>query len=408
MKGGVKMKIKKLLKKEIYLIFCLMLMQIMVTPEIIIAQKLEPIRIGALLPLTGVSAEDGLQQQRAVNLAFDEVGWQIAGRQIKLFVEDDANTPSVGLTKLKKLFHNDKIDILIGPMSSAVALAIHPFIRDNKILTIGIMAAAEELNTGGNFVKSWFRVSYCAGNQTGNVVAYAAYKRGYRKGVFIGADYVTGHAEARGVKRVFEKLGGKMVQEIYVPLGTMDMAPYLVKIDPTADFITTFFFGADAPRFTRQYVEYGLKGRIPLFTFGSAVDLPYLKAHGEAAIGMESVYHYCENLNIPEMKKLRKTFIEKYKTDIGWAVDAAYLAARVVILGLEAVKGKIEDVDKVVEAIEKLDFISTRGRFRFGPEHNPIHDYYLRRVEMVEGKLQNVVVEVFKDVGQGWMPPSIK
>ncbi len=391
------------LTKGFVSIFSLALL-LMSIPEITIAQKLEPIRIGLLIPRTGPFAEDGQNFIRSINIAFDEVGWQVAGRQIKLFVEDDAYAPAVGLTKVKKLFLSDKINILIGPESSAVALAIHPFIRDNKLLTIALAAAAEELNTGGNFVKNWFRVSNCAGNQTGNVAAYAAYKRGYRKGAVLMPDYVAGYSETKGFKRVFEKLGGKIIQEIYVPLGTMDMAPYLVKIDPTADFIYAWLHGADAPRFVKQFTEYGLKGRIPLFAFGSLVDLPVLDAHGEAAIGIESVYHYCENLNVPEIRRFRKTFNEKYKVDIGWAADAGYMAARVVILGLEAVKGKAEDVDKLVEAIEKLDFTSTRGRFRFGPEHNPIQDYYLRRVEIVEGRMQNVVKEIFPNVGQGWMP----
>ena len=90
--------------------------------------------------------------------------------------------------------------------------------------------------------------------------------------------------------------------------------------------------------------------------------------------------------------------------DISWAAEASYLAGKVVTLGLKAVGGNVEDTDKLVGAIEKLDFMSPRGRFRFGDLHSPINDYYLRRVEMVEGRMQNVVKEIYPNIGQGWMP----
>lgn len=104
------------------------------------------------------------------------------------------------------------------------------------------------------------------------------------------------------------------------------------------------------------------------------------------------------------MVKFRKAFLDKYKIDVSYAAETGYMAAKVVILGLQAVNGNDEDIDKLTAAIEKTDFASTRGRFRFGPEHNPVQDYYLRKVEKVDGRLENFVKETYPNIYQDWMP----
>jgi branched-chain amino acid transport system substrate-binding protein len=361
-----------------------------------------PIKVGLMVPLTGFAVEDGKQYSRGVNLAFEEVKWNIAGRKVELVTEDYAYNPTVAVQKIKKLFYNDKIKLVIGPSATAACLAIHPFIRENKILDIALMGTTDKLNDEANFTSNWFRVSFC--RQISNVAAYAAYKKGYRKAVVVVPDFVSGYDEIAGFKGVFEKLGGKVIQEIRIPLGSIDMAPYLVKFDSNADMTFAFFFGEDAPRFIKQYNEYGLKKRLPLIVHGAAIDLPYLKTLGEAAEGVESAYFYCESSNIPEMQKFRKAFNDKYNVDVSYAAEAGYMAGRVLILGLQAVNGDDEDIDKLSAAIEKLDFKSTRGRFRFGKNHNPIQDYYLRKVEKVDGKLENVVKETYPNIYQNWMP----
>lgn len=388
--------------KRILVILCIIAIVGLWAVRATLAAPKEPIKVGLMVPLTGFAVEDGKQYSRGVNFAFEEVKWEIAGRKIELVTEDYAYNPTVAVQKVKKLFYNDKAKLLIGPSATAACLAIHNFIRDNKILAIALMGTTDKLNNEENFTKNWFRISFC--KQISNVAGYAAYQKNYCKAVAVVADFVAGYDEIAGFKKVFEKLGGKVIQEIRIPLGSIDMAPYLVKFDPNGEVTYAFFFGEDAPRFIRQYSEYGLKNRFPLLAHGAAIDLPYLKTLGEAAHGIESVYFYCESSNIPEMQKFRKGFIDKYNVDVSYAAEAGYMAAKVLILGLQAVKGDEEDIDKLAETIEKLDFKSTRGRFRFGTNHNPIQDYYLRRVEKIDGRLENVVKDVYPNIYQDWTP----
>lgn len=366
------------------------------------ASKPEPIRVGLMVPLTGFAVEDGKQYSRAVNLAFEEVKWDIAGRKVELITEDYAYNPTTAVQKVKKLFYNDKVRLLIGPSATAACLAIHGFIRENKILTIVLMGTTDKLNNDENFAKNWFRTSFC--KQNANVAGYAAYNKGFRKAIAAVPDFVAGYDEVAGFKKVFEKMGGKLIQEVRIPLGSIDMAPYLVKFDSDADVAFAFFFAEDAPRFIKQYSEYGLKRRLPLIVHGATIDLPYIKPLGEAALGVESVYFYCESLNIPEMQQFRKIFNNKYNLDISYAAEAGYMAAKVLILGLQAVKGNDEDIDKLAGVMEKLDFKSTRGRFRFDPRHNPVQDYYLRKVEKIDGRIENVVKESYPNIYQDWVP----
>jgi branched-chain amino acid transport system substrate-binding protein len=160
-----------------------------------------PIKVGLMVPLTGFAVEDGKQYSRGVNLAFEEVKWNIAGRKVELVTEDYAYNPTVAVQKIKKLFYNDKIKLVIGPSATAACLAIHPFIRENKILDIALMGTTDKLNDEANFASNWFRVSFC--KQISNVAGYAAYNKGYRKAVVVVPDFVAGYYEIAGFKGVF-------------------------------------------------------------------------------------------------------------------------------------------------------------------------------------------------------------
>ena len=244
-----------------------------------------PIKIGWIGPLSGVSAEDGAKVLRGTKLAFEEVKWEIAGRKIELLVEDSPMDPSVALAKLKKLYHDDKIDILIGPYSSASGLAVRDFYNDNKILTVSTMASVAAL-TQEKFSKYFFRI-WNASGQVSPFEGWALTKLGYRTVTFFANDFAAGRDAVTGIKKGFEKFGGRVLQEVYFPLGrTMDFAPLLAKIDvdKPPDVVYVWAVGGDAVRFVKQYADYGYK-KIPLITDCAVVD-SYLPAQGDAALGV--------------------------------------------------------------------------------------------------------------------------
>src|SRR5436305_14327552 len=88
----------------------------------ILAQTRAPIRLGNLNSFTGAIAYAAENNLNGMNLYFDSIGWQIAGRKVEIIKEDDQFNPQVGLQKAKKLVESDKVDMILGVQASNVAL----------------------------------------------------------------------------------------------------------------------------------------------------------------------------------------------------------------------------------------------------------------------------------------------
>jgi branched-chain amino acid transport system substrate-binding protein len=357
--------------------------------------------------MSGFYSHGGTHTTQGMKLAFDEVNWEVAGRKIQLIIEDDGWDIGVGITKAKKLVLDDKVDMMLGPHNGQVILALRDFFIENKMIHISPIADESAL-TRDKYSKYFFRANKDAVADCYHVAGYIAHKKGFRKMIYIGADFLPSRECNRGFKEVFEPLGGKIANEIYVPFGTTDFAPYFAKIDPkTTDAIHVFFFGGDAISFVKQWSEYGLKGRMPLIGEGIN-DGALLLAEGEAALGMETVSNYSAALNTPENQKFVATYEKKYGMPIDFHADLGYVTARVALLGLQQVKGDTKDTDRLIQALEKVNFKAPRGPFRYGPNHSPIQNFYLRQIAKIDGKLGERIVETYTDIGQGWLPKELR
>src|SRR5215471_17823497 len=87
------------------------------------AQK-GPIKIGLILPETGPLAANGKDMANGLQLFFEEQGWKLAGREVKLNTEDDEGKPPTGLAKARSLVESQGVHVLMGPLSAAVGYAV--------------------------------------------------------------------------------------------------------------------------------------------------------------------------------------------------------------------------------------------------------------------------------------------
>lgn len=369
-----------------------------------------PIKIGWIGPLSGISAEDGAKMLRGTKLAFEEVKWEIAGRKIQLLVEDSPMDPSVALVKLKKLQHDDKIDLLIGPYSSASGLAVRDFIHDNKILTVSPQTSVAAL-TQERFSKYFFR-TWNASGQIAPFEGWALTKLGYRTVAFFAPDFAAGRDQVTGVRKGFEKFGGRVLQEVYFPLGrTMDFAPLLAKLDveKPPDAVYVWAVGGDAVRFVKQYADYGYK-KIPFITHTAVAD-SYLAAQGDAALGAFTFFWYGHTLNTAENRRFKKSYADVFGAEAAKILaphdEQGYLAGKIVVKGVQAVNGNTKDVDGMIRAIEKLEFEAPRGPFKFY-QHNGVFNEYLWQVNRVEGRLLTTVVRGWGPIRQGWFEDGLQ
>lgn len=363
-----------------------------------------PVKVGVMLPLSGVFSPNGQDALDGLRLYFDKVGGQAAGRKIDLVVEDTQGKPDVGLTKARKLVEGDKVSILTGIVSTGVALAVNPYARDKKVpLVISADAGANDLTVPGPLLNPYLvRVSQ-NGRTTAATGADWGYKQGWRRVSVVASDYAGGLDTIGGFTNAFCKLGGQIVQEQYPPLGTADFGPFLANLNRNVDAVVFFTPGADGLRFTRQYIELGLKNRIPLLDiYGQAAYEPNLPQLGDGGIGLLSTLHYTPMIKTAENEQFVKDFRSKTKRTPSDNGPDGYVGARAIVEAIKAVDGKLDDTDKFMRALKGVKFPSPKGDIALDQYGQVIQSMYIRKVEKVGGEYANVPVASYDKLDQFW------
>jgi branched-chain amino acid transport system substrate-binding protein len=359
-----------------------------------------PLKIGLVLPYSGVYAVLGESITQAMELVFARENWTVAGRKIEMIKEDDEMQPPVGIRKTEKLIESDKVDILTGPVHSGILMGMRDKVHNSKTVLIVSNAGADAISR--ERCSKWiFRTSFSNWQPNQPMGAWVA--KNVSKDVFIMApNYQAGKDQLGAFKETFVPAGGKLVGEDYPKLGETDYAPYLTKVRQSgAKAVYAFFSGTDAVNFVKQYASFGLKQTIKLTGAGFLTEPDVLPAQGASALGVITGHFYTPLLDNGANHKFVKEFRDKFfgKMPDGFACQG-YDTAEVIVRALKAVNGNTQDKDKLVDAIAKVEFDSPRGRFRFDPKtHNVIQPYiYIREVREVYGGLNNVPIDKVADV----------
>src|SRR5499427_525899 len=362
----------------------------------ILAQTRAPLRLGNLNSFTGAIAYAAENNLNGMNLYFDSVGGTIAGRKIEIIKEDDQFNPQIGLQKAKKLVESDKVDMIVGVQASNVALAVLNYAKQQKAFYV-VSGAGTDAITWDRY-PYLFRTSISA-YQLSTPMAGWVYDNLGKETVTTASDYAGGRDVIAQFKGPYLAKGGKVIKEIWPPLGTTDFSPYLVDIKSINPPVTYDFMpGADAIRFIQQYTEFGLKEKIPLTGF-TIIDSLTISALGKSALGVISATTYTDQVNNPESKKFVADYQTKFKALPDIFSDYGYVGARAVAEALQAIDGDAGNKDKLAEAMSKVKFNAPRGPWRMDPVvHNPIQDIHLCQVIEKEGKVTSKVLTTFKEV----------
>ena len=361
-----------------------------------------PVKLGLLVPYTGVFASNGYDLTNGFELYMEEVGWQAGGREIQLIKEDSEMNAQVALQKTRRLVEGEEIDIMTGVVSSTVAYALRDYIVGNQVPFIIANAGAAGL-TGEKGSRYIFRVSFANGQYEYPMGDYAYNKLMLRKVVVMAPDYAAGLEKAKGFMDSFKENGGEIIQEIYPKLGTTDYAPYLAQVDKEADAVWVHFSGTDSIKFVNQYADYGLKDKLPLLSSGDLVDESSLPQQGDAAIGIISSHHYSAALDNPQNKEFVANYKDKYDEEPCQFSYQGYLAAKVIVDALEALNGDVNDTEKLLLAIKSVQFNAPGGPFTFHSKtQNVIFNTYIQKTEKIAGKLVNTVIDTIPDADNRW------
>jgi branched-chain amino acid transport system substrate-binding protein len=359
-----------------------------------------PIRVGLVTVKTGPLASGGIDMERALQQFMKERNHTLSGRKIELFVADSGGVPAQARTKIQELVERDRIHIMIGPLDAASALAADDYIRQQRLLTLSVAAAEDMTQRKPN---PWFTRGTSTSSQCAQPLADYCYRTlGYRRMVTIADDIAYGHEMCAGFQRVFEDLGGRIVQKTFPPLTVPDYGTYLAQLKTNADGIFLGFAGSNGFRYLRQFNEYGLKGKIVPVGGMTALDEAVLRNMGDEALGIVTSCWYSAEIDNPINRKFAAAFRSDWKYDPGFYAAATYVEGAVLEATLQAIKGNIEDKDAFMKAVRSLKVDTARGPVAFDQYGNVVGNVYIRKVERKQGRLVNSVIHTYPNVSQFW------
>jgi branched-chain amino acid transport system substrate-binding protein len=365
------------------------------------AQK-KPIKIGFLAPLTGGAAQIGRDMVNGFEMYLDEAGQQIAGRKVEVIVEDTAGNPGTAITKFRKFAESDRVDMVVGEAFAHIGYALAPKAEEFRMPTIFPVIAADDL-TQRKTSKWVVRLGWTGSQPSHPFGEYAAKTLGYKRVAVFGTDYAFGYEVVGGFQRTFEEAGGQVIQKLWAPLGTTDLAPYLSQIKREADAAFIIVVAASALRFPAQYQDAGLRGRLPVIGGAVIVDESILPSFGDEALGIVTPLMYSAALDTPVNKRFVAEYRKRYGKIPSYFSETCYTSGRWINEAARAVGGSVEDREKFMAAFRKVEIPDApRGPVKLDAWGNPIQNIYVRKVERKGGELQNTVIHTFTAVSQFW------
>jgi branched-chain amino acid transport system substrate-binding protein len=368
------------------------------------AQK-GPIKVGFLASTTGGGAAVGKDMLNGFTMYLDEIGHQMMGRKIEVIVEDTQAQPPIALTKLRKLVESDRVHILAGAFLASEGYALAPKVDEYQVPMLFPVVSADDL-TQRKPTRWVVRTGWTSSQPNQPFGEWVARTLGYKRVVTVGMDYAFGWEQVGGFQRTFEEAGGQVVQKLWPPLGTTDFAPYLSQIRRDADAVFAVMVAASSLRFPKQYADAGLKARIPLIGGGTSFDEFVLPSLGDEAIGGVSPLIYSAALDTPANRRFVKEFRTRFGKVPGYYAETCYTAARWIHEAVKGIEGNVEDRDKMLAALRKVDLVDApRGPIKLDAYGNPVQNIYVRKVEKRDGELWNTVIHTFPAVSQFWKYP---
>jgi branched-chain amino acid transport system substrate-binding protein len=362
-----------------------------------------PIKIGFTTDLTGIAAQPAKDMVNGLTMYLDEIGHQMAGRKVELIVEDSQGRPDVAISKLRKLVEHDKVHITAGVLFGHLGYALAPKMEEYRIPSLITVAASDDLTQRLKF--RWVvRTGWASSQPSHPFGEYAAKTLGYKKVVVVGSDYAFAWEVVGGFQKTFEEAGGQVIQKLWVPLGAMDLAPYISKIRRDADAVLTMVAGAPTLQFLKQYQDAGLKGKIPLIAGGPAVDESLLPSMGDEVVGTVSPLIYSGALDTPANRRFVQEYRKKFGKVPSYFAETNYTSGRWIHEAVKTINGNVEDREALLAALRKVELADTpRGPVKLDAHGNPIQNVYIRKVERnKDGELQNTVIVTIPAVSQFW------
>ncbi len=362
----------------------------------------DTIKIGVVGPFSGPFALQGKNFKAGIDAYMAMNGSKVGDDDIEIIYRDVPQAdPAQSKALAQELVVKEGVQYLAGFYFTPDAMAVTPLLEQANVPLVIMNAATSAIVTKSPLV---VRTSFTTW-QTSTPIAKVAKDAGVSKVISVVSDYGPGVDAENAFKAGFEAAGGQVVEAIRMPLATNDFSPIMQRIkDSGAEGVFAFLpSGPTTLGFVKAYNENGLKsGGIKFFAPGDLTQESDLPALGEAALGIQTTFHYAVSHDSPE----NKTFVEAAAKAIGNPAElsfpsvGAYDGMHVIYKMIEATGGE-QDAQKAVDAVKGLSWTSPRGPVSIDPESRHItQNIYLREVTKADdGTYYNKEVQTFEKQG---------
>ncbi|MFD9407604.1 ABC transporter substrate-binding protein [Streptomyces sp. NPDC059989] len=337
-----------------------------------------PVKLGLLVPQSGIYKALGDDMKQGFELYVKQHGGRLGGREVEIVVADEGETADSGKAAAEKLVKQDRVLAVSGVVSSATVNGVKDLFESSKVPLVGSNASPTTL-TGTKYI---WRTSY-VNDEPGKALGRHVAEKAGGPVFLIAAGYQAGKDEVEGFKSTFLPAGGTIAgEEVYTPFpGTKNFQPYLAQIEKSgAKAVFCFYAGGAAVDFVKQYRDFGLAGRIPLYAPGFLTEGGVLQGQGDAANGILTALNYSADLDNAANKRFAPAYTAAYGSAPTTYAMASWDAAQVLDKAIKAAGSDVtpESVNAAIAAVGDID--SPRGTWRFNSGGTPVQPWYLREV----------------------------
>ena len=372
------------------------------------ANAADKIRIGFFSTLEGTYTALGEDGQRGFDLALMQHHNKAGGRELEVIRGSSDASPDSALRAAKKLVEQDKVDILLAPLSGAEGIAVHDYAKTQPQVTFinGCSGALE--TTYVNPAPNFFRFNIDGAQMHKGLGQYIYNVKHYKKIATLSEDYAFTYTQVFGLALDYCPLGGEITTRLWVPLGTKDFSSAIAKLPDNVDAIYLGLGGADAINFLNQYQQAG--GNAKLIGGSIMVDQTILSSKGkakEALVGVVSASPQADTWDDPRWQAFVKAYQdawppEKRFTGPSLCATNYYDETTAMLLALDKVNGDLSDKHKKFrEALATLVLDAPNGPMKLDENRQAIGTSFVTEVvKDKNGDLVSKVVQVVPNVDQ--------
>jgi len=367
-----------------------------------------PVKIGLLATLEGPFAAGGADGMRGAELALKQRGGSAGGRKVEIIKASSDAKPDVAVNATRKLVEQDKVDIMVGPLSGSEGIAVKDYAKTQPNTTFINGSSGAQATTLVDPAPNFYRFN-TEGAQWMMGLGKAAMDKGYKRVMVIAEDYSFPYSQVQGFMTEFCRLGGKVPTKAWVPLGGKDYSSVIAKIPKDVDALLVVLGGADAVNFLTQYESAG--GDKPMLGGSITVSQDVLNYKGkrrDSLVGTLSAGPVADAYDGADWKTFVADYQKNYPVSAGGFPSPSLFAyvyyqnMKAALDGLEAVKGDLSDGQKKYrDALGKMTLKTPTGDVKLDSNRQAIGSTFVTEVVKDDkGNLFNKVVRKVDDVDQ--------